>query len=36
MKKTAAIDTWKEIRPTIARIAAIVTGEDVVRGDARP
>jgi chromosome partitioning protein len=36
MKKTAAIDTWKEIRPGIRRIADIVSAEDAVRGNARP
>jgi hypothetical protein len=28
MKKTAARDAWKEVEPSIARIAAIVTGPE--------
>ena len=32
MKKTAARDAWKEIEPTLARIAAIVTGQGVGDG----
>jgi len=32
MKKTAARDAWKEIEPTLARIAAIVTGPGAIDG----
>ena len=30
MKKTAARDTWNEIEPSLARIAAIVTAQSSV------
>ena len=34
MRKTAARDAWKEIEPSIARIAAIATASEALRGAA--